>query len=239
MIGRIHSIDTFGTVDGPGIRYMLFMQGCPLHCKYCHNRDAIIPGLGEEKTPEEVINDVIKYKNYFGSDGGLTVTGGEPFYQPEFLYQLLKLAKQNDIHTCIDTSGAVNIGIADPILDYTDLVLLDIKHMNYDKCVELTGQTSERALMLAEHLNQRNIPVWIRYVLVPGITDGIQDLLDLGKFLNTLNNVQQLDVLPYHSMGAFKWNKLGIPYPLENVREADEIDVMMALSVIREEYKGV
>ena len=239
MIGKIHSIDTFGTVDGPGIRYLLFMQGCPLSCEYCHNKDITIVGLGEDKTPEEIINDVIKYKNYFRSGGGLTVTGGEPFYQPEFLYQLLKLAKQNDIHTCIDTSGAVNIDIADPILDYTDLVLLDIKHMNYDKCVELTGQTSERALMLAEHLNQRNIPVWIRYVLVPGITDGIQDLLDLGKFLNTLNNVQQIDVLPYHSMGAFKWNKLGIPYPLENVREADEIDVMMALSVIREEYKGV
>ena len=237
MIGKIHSIDTFGTVDGPGIRYMLFMQGCPLTCLYCHNKDVTLPRLGEEKTPEEVINDVIKYKNYFKRSGGLTVTGGEPFYQPDFLYRLLKLAKQNDIHTCIDTSGAVDIDIADPILDYTDLVLLDIKHMDYNKCIDLTGQSPERTIELAKHLNKRNIPVWIRYVLVPGITDGVQDLLALGRFLNTLDNIQQLDVLPYHTLGVFKWKELGLSYPLEDVPDATDVDVMRALGIIREEYK--
>lgn len=237
MTGKIHSIDTFGTVDGPGIRFLLFMQGCPLSCKYCHNKDATITGLGEDKTPEEIIKEVVKYKNYYKTGGGLTVTGGEPFYQPEFLYQLLKLAKENDIHTCIDTSGAVDIAIADPILDYTDLVLLDIKHMDFNECVNLTGQTTERALLLAQHLNQRNIPMWIRYVLVPGITDNTKDLLDLGRFLNTLDNIEQFDIMQYHTLGAFKWKKLGLDYPLDGVREATSLDELRAISIIREEYK--
>ena len=233
MLGKIHSFDTFGTVDGPGIRFVLFMQGCPLRCKYCHNADTIARCGGKEYTPEQMINEIVKYKNYYDlSGGGLTITGGEPFMQPGFLLELLKLAKQNDIHTCVDTSGFTNLKLVDPILDYTDLVLLDIKHMDSNKCIELTGQDNKRNLLFAHHLSERSIPVWIRYVLVPGITDDKEDLIELGRFIKTLDNVQQVDVLQYHKLGEFKWKELGLKYPLEGVMEATETDVKRAYKLM-------
>lgn len=233
MKGYIHSFDTFGTVDGPGIRFILFMQGCPLQCQYCHNRDTWNMKYGKEYTPDEVIKEVLKYKNYYNSSGGgLTVTGGEPFMQPDFLLELLKLAKENDIHTCIDTSGYVDIAEADPILDYTDLVLLDLKQMNDIKYTELTGRNLSKTLIFAERLESRKIPVWIRHVLIPGKTDDEADLMKLSNFVNSLTNVEDFELLKYHTMGVFKWEKLGYAYPLEGVREANDEDIMKALGIL-------
>ena len=218
----------------PGIRFVLFMQGCSLRCKYCHNKDMYCINGGKEYSPEQIINEVLKYKNYYNlSGGGLTVSGGEPTLQPEFLDELFILAKSNNIHTCIDTSGFVDINKIDHILDNTDLVLLDIKHMNIKKCIDLTGQSPEKALLLAQHLDKRNIDTWIRYVLIPGITDDEIDLKNLGRFLNILNNVKKLELLPYHTLGAYKWKELGLKYELEGVREANEDDIKRALDIIK------
>ncbi len=233
MKGYIHSFDTFGTVDGPGIRFILFMQGCPLQCQYCHNRDTWNMKYGKEYTPDEVIKEVLKYRNYYNSSGGgLTVTGGEPFMQPDFLLELLKLAKENDIHTCIDTSGYVDIAEADPILDYTDLVLLDLKQMDDVKYMELTGRNLSKSLIFAERLESRKIPVWIRHVLIPGKTDDEADLMKLSNFVNSLTNVEDFELLKYHTMGVFKWEKLGYAYPLEGIREANDEDIMRALGIL-------
>ena len=233
MKGYIHSFDTFGTVDGPGIRFILFMQGCPLQCQYCHNRDTWNMKYGKEYTPDEVIKEVLKYRNYYNSSGGgLTVTGGEPFMQPDFLLELLKLAKENDIHTCIDTSGYVDIAEADPILDYTDLVLLDLKQMDDVKYMELTGRNLSKTLIFAERLESRKIPVWIRHVLIPGKTDDEADLMKLSNFVNSLTNVEDFELLKYHTMGVFKWEKLGYAYPLEGIREANDEDIMRALGIL-------
>ncbi|OPJ55137.1 pyruvate formate-lyase-activating protein [Alkalithermobacter paradoxus] len=230
--GRIHSIETFGTVDGPGIRYITFLQGCPLRCKYCHNRDTWDPSGGNEYTVSSIIDDVKKYTPFMKySGGGITVSGGEPMLQPEFVKELLMRAKANEIHTAIDTSGFVDIDVIDPILDYTDLVLLDIKHMDRDSCKELTGVYNDKTLNLAKHLCNRKIPVWIRYVLVPGITDDEGDLENLAKFISTLNNVENIEILPYHTSGSFKWEELGYQYPLEGVPDATDEDVSKASKV--------
>ena len=217
----------------PGIRFVLFMQGCPLQCKYCHNKDVCLTNVGKEYTPEQMMNEIIKYKTYYDlSGGGLTITGGEPFMQPGFLLELLKLAKQNNIHTCIDTSGFTSLKMVDPILDYTDLILLDIKHMDSNKCKDLTGHDNKRNLLFAHHISERAIPVWIRYVLVPGITDDKEDLIELGRFIKTLDNVERVDVLRYHKLGVFKWKQLGLKYPLEGVMEATEADVKRAYKLM-------
>lgn len=217
----------------PGIRFVLFMQGCPLQCKYCHNKDACLTNIGKEYTPEQMMNEIVKYKTYYDlSGGGLTVTGGEPFMQPGFLLELLKLAKKNNIHTCIDTSGFTSLKMVDPILDYTDLILLDIKHMDSNKCKDLTGHDNARNLLFAHHISERAIPVWIRYVLVPGITDDKEDLIELGRFIKTLDNVERVDILQYHKLGVFKWKQLGLKYPLEGVMEATEADVKRAYKLI-------
>ena len=209
------------------------MQGCPLQCKYCHNKDVCLTNVGKEYTPEQMMNEIIKYKTYYDlSGGGLTITGGEPFMQPGFLLELLKLAKKNNIHTCIDTSGFTSLKLVDPILDYTDLILLDIKHMNPDKCRDLTGYDNSRNLLFAHHISERAIPVWIRYVLVPGITDDKEDLIELGRFIKTLDNIERVDVLQYHTLGVFKWKQLGLKYPLEGVMEATEADVKRAYKLI-------
>ena len=217
----------------PGIRFVLFMQGCSLRCKYCHNKDMYCINGGKEYSPEQIINEVLKYKNYYNlSGGGLTVSGGEPTLQCGFLTELFSLAKSHNIHTCLDTSGHVDINTINPVLDNTDLVLLDIKQMNKKKCIELTGKSPEKTLLLAQYLNERNIPVWIRYVLVPTVTDDRIDLENLGRFLNILDNVENLEILPYHTMGKFKWQELGLKYELEGIREANEDDVKRALNII-------
>ncbi|CEK39438.1 pyruvate formate-lyase-activating protein [Paraclostridium sordellii] len=233
--GRVHSIETFGTVDGPGIRFILFMQGCPLRCKYCHNRDTWDVKGGTEYTVDEIITEINKYSSYMKfSGGGLTVSGGEATLQPEFLKELFKKAKENNIHTCLDTSGFVDIDTIDPILDYTDLVLLDLKHMVPDKCKDLVGVSIEKTLKLAKHLNDRNIPVWIRHVLVPGVTDDRENLELMGKFISTLNNVDRVEILPYHTLGVHKWENMGFEYELKGVPDATKEDVQKAAEVLAE-----
>ncbi|NMS90416.1 pyruvate formate lyase-activating protein [Clostridioides difficile] len=231
--GKIHSIETFGTVDGPGIRYILFFQGCPLRCKYCHNRDTWDTKSGKEYTVDEIITDALKYTSFMKfSGGGITASGGESTLQPEFLSELFKKAKENDIHTCLDTSGFVDIKTIDPILDNTDLVLLDLKHMIEEKSIDLTGVGMDKALKLARHLDSRNIPVWIRHVLVPGITDDKDNLEKLGQFVATLKNVERFELLPYHSMGIHKWENLGIDYELKDVPDATKEDIKKASEII-------
>lgn len=233
--GRVHSIETFGTVDGPGIRFIVFMQGCPLRCKYCHNRDTWDAKGGKEYTTDELITEALKYSSYMKfSGGGLTVSGGEATLQPEFVAELFAKAKKNGIHTCLDTSGFVDIDKIDPILDNTDLVLLDLKHMIDDKAKDLTGVTIQKTLKLAKHLDERNIPVWIRHVLVPGITDDRENLEALGKFVSTLNNVDRLELLPYHTIGVHKWESMGIEYELKGVPDATPEDIKKASQVLKE-----
>lgn len=231
--GRIHSIETFGTVDGPGIRCILFFQGCPLRCKYCHNRDTWDAKCGTEYTADELIEKAAKYTSYMkSSGGGITASGGEATLQPEFLAELFAKAKERDIHTCLDTSGFVDIEKIEKVLDNTDLVLLDLKHMDEEKSKELTGVGIQKALKLAKHLEERNIPVWIRHVLVPGITDSEDNLSKIGEFAASLNNVERLELLPYHSIGVHKWESMGLDYELKDVRDADQDDVKKASEII-------
>lgn len=232
MKGRVHSIETFGTLDGPGIRVVIFLQGCPLRCKYCHNRDSWNKNGGKIYATDQLINEVIKYKSYIdASNGGLTVSGGEATMQPEFLNELFEKAKELNIHTCLDTSGFVDIRTIKPILNNTDLVILDIKHMDDEKCKSLTGVTNKKTLDLARYLSDINKPVWIRHVLVPGITDDVSHLKSLSKFVNSLNNVEKFEFLPYHTLGVFKWERMGIPYELINVREATQEDINRAMII--------
>ena len=217
MIGHIHSTESFGTVDGPGIRFVVFFQGCPLRCKYCHNPDTWAFGKGHEMTAEELMKEYDSYKEFLKS-GGITATGGEPLAQPEFLAELFSLAKSKGVHTCLDTSAGVynpaEHSKIDEALKYTDLVMLDIKHIDPEEHKKLTGLDNKNILAFAEHLRDLNIPVWIRHVVVPEITDNDDELFRLGEYLSTLTNLKALDVLPYHDMAKPKYKELGIEYPL-------------------------
>lgn len=218
----------------PGIRFMIFMQGCGLKCKYCHNRDTWDTNTGGKwYSVTEVLNEAKKYKTYFDlSGGGITVSGGDPLFQLDFVNELFKQAKQNGIHTCLDTSGYINIDKIKPLLENTDLILLDIKHMD-DKIHQwLTGVSNEKILNLARYLSDINFPIWIRHVLVPGISDDIRHLNMLGNFLNELNNVEDFELLAYHTMGKYKWYELGLTYELERVRNANQDDIDRAMNII-------
>ena len=227
MNGKIHSIETFGTVDGPGIRFVIFMQGCTLKCKYCHNRDTWNVHGGKTVSKEELIKEITKYKSYIDtSGGGITVSGGEPLLQTEFITELFKDLKSLGFHTALDTSGA--LPLSEPIkelLKYTDLVLLDIKHINPEKCVDLTGYTNKNTLEFAKYLSNINLPVWIRQVIIPTLTDDKKDLLKLKDFINSLNNVEKVELLAYHNLGKYKWEKLGFTYPLADIKTATTEDI--------------
>lgn len=230
---KVHSVETFGAVDGPGIRFVLFLQGCHLQCKYCHNRDTWDMNNGSYKSLDKIFDKIMNYKNYITPNGGVTVSGGEPLLQVKFLIELFTKLKKKKIHTCIDTSGMVTL--TDDIkhlLTLTDLVLLDIKHIDNEKCKDLVGFDNKLELEFAKYLSDNNIPVWIRQVLVPGYTDDENDLLRLKDFISSLNNVQKVEVLPYHSLGKYKWSKLGLKYGLENVRDATSDDVKRAKKVL-------
>jgi len=224
---KVHSFESLGTVDGPGIRYVIFLQGCHLKCKYCHNRDTWDINGGSYKTLEEILEKIKRYKPYFkSSKGGVTVTGGEPLLQVKFLIELFKKLKKEGISTCIDTSGMVNLTEdIKEVLKLTDLVLLDIKHIDSDKCKELTGHSNEKELEFAKYLSENGIPMWIRQVIVPGITDGAQDIIKLKEFVSTLKTVEKIEFLPYHSVGRYKWEALGQKYELGNIKDATEEDI--------------
>ncbi|MCR5015058.1 MAG: pyruvate formate lyase-activating protein [Ruminococcus sp.] len=235
MTGRIHSTDSFGTVDGPGVRFVVFFQGCPLRCKYCHNPDTWDFDGGREVTAEELMREYDSYKEFLTS-GGITATGGEPLAQPEFLAELFRLAKSKGVHTCLDTSAGVwspeNSAKIDEVLRFTDLVMLDIKHIDNEQHKALTGIGNTNILRFAEHLRDLDIPVWIRHVVVPGITDSHDELFRLGEFLSTLKNLKALDVLPYHDMAKPKYERLGIAYPLPDTPPLSKDGAIAAREVI-------
>ena len=221
-IGRIHSTESFGTVDGPGIRFVIFMQGCPMRCLYCHNPDTWEIAGGREVSVRELIDEYRKNRDFYVK-GGITVTGGEPLMQLDFITELFREAKDYGIHTAIDTSGVTYnespdyIARLDELMKYTDLVMLDIKHVDADKHKSLTGHTNEKILAFAKYLEKKGIELWARHVVIEGYTDSDTDLLQLGLFLGTLRNLKALDVLPYHTLGVKKYEELGIPYPLEGI----------------------
>lgn len=231
---RIHSFESFGAVDGPGIRFVVFFQGCSLRCKYCHNRDTWPLNSGLEYTSDELISKILRYKNYFTvSGGGVTLSGGEPLLQQDFLLELLPKLKKQGIHTTIDTSGSLPLtDKMKKIIDLTDLFLLDIKCINDDICKDLVGVSNKLELAFARYLSDIDKPVWIRQVLVPGITDHEEDLLQLKDFLTTLKNVKKVEILPYHDLGRFKWENLGCNYELEDVPNATTEDVARAKKIL-------
>ena len=221
VIGKIHSTESFGTLDGPGIRFVIFMQGCPMRCLYCHNPDTWEIGGGRDVSARELIDEYRKNRDFY-KNGGITVTGGEPMLQLDFLTKLFRMAKDYGIHTAIDTSGitynenAEYIARLDELMKYTDLVLLDLKHINEEKHKVLTGHSNVRPIAFAKYLEKKNIPLWARHVVVDGYSDE-RDLYELGLFLGALKNLKALDVLPYHTLGVRKYEELKIPYPLVGI----------------------
>ena len=228
MQGRIHSLESFGTVDGPGVRFVVFVQGCPMRCAYCHNPDTWEMNAGTLMEPAEIIEQYERNRGFY-KNGGITVTGGEPLMQVDFLIDLFTLAKEKDIHTCIDSSGiaynpdnAAFVEKLDKLMTLTDLVMLDIKHIDPEKHKELTSQPNTNILKFAAYLNEKHVDMWIRHVVVPGITDDDKYLYDLGYFIGQFSNLKALDVLPYHTMGETKYEKLGIEYKLKGVPPMDK-----------------
>ena len=219
--GRIHSVESFGSADGPGVRYIVFLKGCNMRCQYCHNPDTWAKDGGELMTPEEVLKKALRYKTYWKEKGGITVSGGEALLQIDFVTELFRLAKEKGVNTCLDTSGNP-FSLEEPfkskfdeLMKYTDLFMLDIKHMDDAAHRKLTGQTNQNILEMAAYLSDHGKAMWIRHVLVPGITT--EELYRLRSFLDTLKTVERVEVLPYHTLGVFKWKELGIPYQLEGV----------------------
>lgn len=230
----IHSFETFGAVDGPGIRFVIFTQGCNLKCKYCQNRDTWCHQGGTKYTVKEILDKIERYKNYIiPSGGGVTVSGGEPLLHLDFLIALFTELKKIGYHTAIDTSGVFYLTPKiKEIINLTDLFLLDIKCINDKICRDLTGVSNEKELEFAQYLSSIGKHMWIRQVLVPGYTDKEEDLKNLKEFLSTLKTVDKVEILPYHDMGKFKWINLGVTYPLEGVRTANEQDVERAKTIL-------
>lgn len=225
VTGNIHSVESFGTVDGPGIRYVVFMQGCPLRCKYCHNVDTRAIGTGKNISVEQIISELKDYLPFIqASHGGITVSGGEPLLQMPFLTELFQACKKLGVHTAIDTSGVCYSDSPhfrssfEKLAAVTDLVLLDIKEIDPERHKQLTGLTNRNILAFARWLSEKKLPIWIRHVLVPGVTDSEEDLSNLGAFINSLDNVARVELLPYHTMGIYKWENLGIDYPLKGIQ---------------------
>lgn len=235
MIGHIHSIETFGTVDGPGTRFVVFFKGCPMRCAYCHNPDTWELGGGEEWTADKILEYYDENKEFYMNNGGLTATGGEPTVQIDFLLELFTKAKEKGIHTCLDTSGIMFrrnepaiLAKYDALCKVTDLVMLDIKHIDPEGHKELTLQPNDNILDFARYLDEQRVPLWIRHVIVPGITDQVDELTRLGYFIGGLSNLKALDVLPYHTMGIVKYEKLGIEYRLKGVEALTNKDAIEA-----------
>ena len=218
MLGRVHSLESFGTVDGPGIRFVVFLQGCPLRCLYCHNPDTWDPKQTGKYvlSPEELLAEVLRYKSFIAK-GGVTVTGGEPLLQPEFLLEFFSLCKENGIHTALDTSGAIFTQTVQKVLDIVDLVLLDVKSIDADQHKRLTGVRIDNTLHCLHYLEEKNIPTWIRHVIVPGWTDDDLLLKKTADYLALYHCIEKVELLPYHNMGARKYEQLGMEYRLGNM----------------------
>lgn len=244
MQGRIHSLESFGTVDGPGTRFVVFVQGCPMRCAYCHNPDTWDLKGGTLMEPAEIIEQYERNSAFYANGGGLTVTGGEPLMQLDFLIDLFTLAKQKNIHTCIDTSGIAfnpaseeHMKKMDKLMTLTDLVMLDIKHIDPELHRELVKQPNTNILKFAAYLNEKKVDMWIRHVVVPGYTDDDKYLFQLGYFIGQFTNLKALDVLPYHTMGEKKYESLGMEYRLKGVPAMDKNKVIEKKQVILEGIK--
>lgn len=232
--GYIHSTETFGSADGPGVRFIIFTAGCPMRCRYCHNPDTWKTVGAKQIAPSELVGKAMRFRPYWGTDGGITVSGGEPLFQPDFLIELCECAKDEGITIAIDTSGQP-FSRTEPdfskfarIVSLADLFLLDIKHIDDERHKSLTGCSNKSILDFARFLSDAGKPVWIRHVLVPGRTDDEESLLGLKSFIDSLENVDRVEVLKYHTLGVGKWEELGIPYALRGVREATDDDVRRA-----------
>lgn len=243
--GIVHSVESFGSVDGPGVRYIIFLQGCHMRCKYCHNPETWAMDGGEVMTAQEAFDKAYRYKNYWKNNGGITVSGGEALLQIDFVIELFKLAKEHGVHTTLDTSGnpftreEPFFSKFNELLKYTDLFLLDIKIMNDDKHKELTGWTNSNILDLAKYLSEQGKDMWIRHVLVPGITAQDEDLEQLRDFVADLKTVKRFEVLPYHTLGVFKWENLGIDYKLLDVLPPTKEEIQHAEELLNTgAYKG-
>lgn len=241
IYARVHSIESFGSADGPGVRFLVFLQGCNMRCKYCHNPDTWkLPGDDYDnlKTPEELLKQAKRYKSYWGKTGGITVSGGEALLQIDFLIEFFKLAKQDKIHTTLDTAG--NPFTREPeffdkfneLLKYTDLFMLDIKHIDDEEHKKLTGFTNKNILDMAEYLSEQGKDMWIRHVLVPGINDDEKYLKRLYEFISKLKTVKKVEILPYHTLGVFKWKELGYKYSLEDVEPPTKEQVERAKEIL-------
>ena len=223
MEGYIHSTESFGSVDGPGVRFVIFVSGCPMRCQFCHNPDTWDMQAGEKKSADELLRQALRYRSYWKDGGGITVSGGEPLLQIDFLTELFRKAKEQEIHTTIDTSGAPFtreepfFGKFNELMKYTDLLLVDIKHIDEEQHQILTGRTNKNILDMAEYLSEIGKPVWIRHVLVPERSDYDEYLERLNRFIKTLNNVEKVEILPYHTLGEYKWKELGYDYPLAGI----------------------
>lgn len=238
VVGRIHSIESFGSADGPGVRYIIFLQGCRMRCKYCHNPDTWASQKYESQTSEEVLKKALRYKTYWGKNGGITVSGGEALLQIDFLIDLFQRAKEKGVHTTLDTSGNPFTREGEffekfqRLMEVTDLFMLDIKHIDSVSHKDLTGQPNENILDMARYLSEQKKDMWIRHVLVPGYTDSEEQLKALQAFIKTLDTVKRVEVLPYHTLGVFKWKELGIPYGLEGVPTPDQEQIDLANKIL-------
>ena len=220
MVGHIDSIETLGLVDGPGIRVVVFLQGCPLRCLFCHNPETWCIDDKFLITPDDLVRHIYKYRNYFGTDGGVTFSGGEPLFQHDFLLECLKLCKKMGINTCLDTAGSCLY--YEDILKYVDLVLFDVKGLNNDGYKKMTGQDISNSLKFLDYCQSINKKMWIRQVIVPGINDNIEYIKKLKKFIEPLKNIEKVELLPYHLLGVSKYKQLGIPYRLDGVPAMDK-----------------
>lgn len=235
MEGYVHSIETCGTLDGPGIRYLIFLQGCPLRCKFCHNPDTWQLYSGKKVSVDELMEDILKYRNFIKT-GGVTLSGGEPLLQADFAAALLKECKKHGIHTAVDTSGAIPLKNCKHAVDEVDLVLLDIKSIDSLKCKGLTGKGNEDALQLLDYLEQKQTEVWIRHVVVPGITEDIEDIEKMAEYLSHYTCISRIELLPFHKMGEYKWKQLNLKYELEDTPEPQKQSIERIKNILKK-YK--
>lgn len=238
VMGKIHSVESFGSADGPGVRYIVFLKGCGMRCKYCHNPDTWGAKGATEESAEEVLKKAMRYKNYWKNNGGITVSGGEALLQIDFLIELFRLAKENNVHTTLDTSGnpftreEPFLGKFNELMRYTDLYMLDIKHIDNEEHKKLTGCTNENILDMAKYLSDNEKAMWIRHVLVPGYTDSKEQLSRLKEFIDSLKTVERVEILPYHTLGVFKWEELGMKYELSDVYPPSKENIEQAKRIL-------